>query len=78
MPNTAQNVTPEQINQALFQADPMHTGCQENDCFDEYQRIANAVAAYMSEDSLTIEQALYAALSDSFVRIGLSRGISMR
>jgi hypothetical protein len=38
-----QNLTVEQISAVLFNTDPMGTCCKENDCFDEYDNIANAV-----------------------------------
>lgn len=34
----------EQISQALFETDPMNTGCKENECFDEYDRVASDIA----------------------------------
>lgn len=35
--------TPERISEALFHTDPMNTCCKENDCFGEYDNIANGV-----------------------------------
>jgi len=36
--------TPEQISDALFHTDPMNTCCKENDCYDEYDYVAQDVA----------------------------------
>lgn len=41
--------TPEQISDALFHTDPMNTCCKENDCFDEYDRIARGVSSQLLE-----------------------------
>ncbi|MCH8529210.1 MAG: hypothetical protein LAT65_00015 [Saccharospirillum sp.] len=62
MPST---FTAEQISQALFQSDPMHTCCQENDCFDEYDTVSNDVAERVSRGQ-PIEAALHDVLSEWF------------
>ena len=53
------------ISQALFQADPMRTCCVENECYDEYGRVAASAEAYL-EEGYTLAQALHKALRDSF------------
>ncbi len=47
----------EQISQALFETDPMNTCCKENDCLDEYDPVASAVA-----DRIVAGHSLEAAL----------------
>ncbi|KFZ29894.1 hypothetical protein IDAT_02035 [Pseudidiomarina atlantica] len=53
------------ISRAFFKSDPMNTGCQENECFDEYERIADAATHYVLEGS-SEAQAVRQALEDSF------------
>lgn len=53
------------ISQALFQADPMRTCCVENECYDEYDRVAASAEMYL-EEGYTLAQALHKALRDSF------------
>lgn len=53
------------ISQALFQADPMRTCCVENECYDEYDRVAASAEIYL-EEGYTLAQALHKALRDSF------------
>lgn len=43
------NVTTEQLSQALFQTDPANTCCKENDCFDEYDYLAEAIVERLME-----------------------------
>lgn len=57
--------TTNTISRALFEADPMHTCCAENACFDEYDRVAAGAVAYL-ENGYTLAQALHKALQDSF------------
>lgn len=57
--------TTNTISRALFEADPMHTCCVENACFDEYDRVAAGAVAYL-ENGYTLSQALHKALLDSF------------
>ena len=57
--------TAEQISMALFKTDPIHTCCQENDCIDEYDRVAKDVVDRMA-DGQSFEGALHDALSDWF------------
>ncbi|RUO76351.1 metallophosphoesterase [Pseudidiomarina taiwanensis] len=38
------------LSEALFFADPMATGCRENDCFDEYDGVALEVLARWGEE----------------------------
>jgi hypothetical protein len=37
------------FNDILFKLDPMHTGCVENDLYDEYSRIAWGIAEQFKE-----------------------------
>jgi len=55
----------EDINLALFNTDPMHTCCVENDCKDEYMHIA-AHTFKLAQQGFAMEAALYQALSSSF------------
>lgn len=55
----------EQISQALFEADPMDTCCKENDCFDEYDRVASDVADRLAEGE-SLKQALMTEISEWF------------
>lgn len=57
--------TTNTISRAMFEADPMHTCCVENACFDEYDRVAAGAVAYL-ENGYTLSQALHKALQDSF------------
>ncbi len=36
-------LTTENLSSSLFHLDPMHTCCVENDCFDEYDRVASCI-----------------------------------
>lgn len=47
----------ETINAILFEIDPMNTCCKENNCYDEYERIASDIAS-MTSTGETIESAL--------------------
>lgn len=53
------------LNQALFLTDPMHTCCVENDCHDEYERIAAGVLDRLQAGQ-ALEPALRAELGDWF------------
>lgn len=55
----------EDISKALFEADPMNTCCKENDCFDEYDRVAEAVKESLDEGQ-NLEQALIREISEWF------------
>ncbi|MFL1455418.1 hypothetical protein ACJO5Y_13345 [Marinobacter sp. GN3S48] len=55
----------EKISQALFETDPMNTCCQENDCFDEYDYIAKAVADSLAEGH-SLKEALVKEISEWF------------
>lgn len=59
------NLTPKQISRALFEADPMNTSCQENDCFDEYDYLAQAVKERLTE-GWSLDRALVAEVSEWF------------
>ena len=58
-------LTPERISNALFQTDPMHTCCKENDCFDEYDRVALGAAEKLSQ-GYALEAALRSELAEWF------------
>lgn len=55
----------ESLSRALFLSDPMHTCCVENDCFDEYDRVAAGVLVRLEAGEM-LESALRAELSDWF------------
>lgn len=55
----------ESLNEALFLADPMHTCCVENDCHDEYERIAGGVLERLQQGQL-LEPALRDELGEWF------------
>ena len=55
----------EQISRALFETDPMNTGCKENECFDEYDRVASDIADRLAEGE-SIEEALSTEISEWF------------
>ena len=38
------HLTTDQISRALFESDPMHTCSKENDCYDEYDYVAEDVS----------------------------------
>lgn len=55
----------EQISLAFFETDPMNTGCKENECFDEYDRVARDIADRLAEGE-SIEEALSTEISEWF------------
>jgi hypothetical protein len=55
----------KQISKALFETDPMNTCCKENDCFDEYDRVAEAVAEMLAGGH-SMSQALITEISEWF------------
>ena len=55
----------DMISRALFEFDPMNTCCKENDCFDEYDRIAGGVE-WRLRQGFTLKQALVLELAESF------------
>ncbi|MBK1887780.1 hypothetical protein [Marinobacter sp. DY40_1A1] len=59
------NLTPKQISRALFEADPMNTSCRENDCLDEYDYVAQAVADRLIE-GWSLDRALVTEVSEWF------------
>jgi len=59
------HLTTEQISDALFETDPMNTCCKENDCFDEYDRIAADVAQSL-EAGASLKDALADAINEWF------------
>jgi hypothetical protein len=58
-------LTADHISRALFENDPMNTCCKENDCFDEYDRIAADVAESL-EGGSTLKEALAEAINEWF------------
>lgn len=55
--NDALEARIERYNQALFEMDPMHTCCVENELYDEYIRIAEGIAALEAKGK-TLEEAV--------------------
>jgi hypothetical protein len=55
----------KQISRALFETDPLNTGCKENDCFDEYSKVAEDVAQRLLERE-SLKRALRAEISGWF------------
>lgn len=53
------------VNRALFLCDPMHTCCVENDCHDEYERIAAGILERL-KDGQPLESAIRTELGDWF------------
>ncbi len=56
-------LTTENLSSSLFHLDPMHTCCVENDCFDEYDRVANCVVQLVQEG-----RPLRDVLTEEFIR----------
>lgn len=54
--------TEETLSSWLFETDPKNTCCKENDCFDEYDRIASTAIELMSEGQ-SPEEAIANALA---------------
>ena len=65
MSRTEQPIHWQQVSRALFEADPMHTACKENDCFDEYDLVARDVVAQIEKDA-ALGAAMEAALGEWF------------
>ena len=59
------SLTSQQISKVLFQTDPLNTCCRENDCFDEYDYVAEAVTERLAE-GLSLDQALVEEISKWF------------
>ena len=57
--------TAQQISNALFETDPMRTCCKENDCFDEYDRVADEVITLLAQGQ-GLKQALILILAKNF------------
>lgn len=55
----------EQISRALFETDPMNTCCKENACFDEYDGVAEEIAARVAEGE-SLKRALMTEISEWF------------
>lgn len=47
--------TQEALSKALFYTDPLHTRCQENDCFDEYDLVAAEIVARRNAGQTLLE-----------------------
>jgi len=56
----------DMISRALFEFDPMNTCCKENDCFDEYDKVAEVVVQRLFEGE-SLKQALPAVISEWFL-----------
>jgi len=54
-----------EISRLLFELDPMGTACKENDCVDEYDRVARGMVE-RHEAGEGLDKALVAELSDWF------------
>jgi hypothetical protein len=59
------NYSAEQISKALFEADPMNTCCKENDCYGEYDRVAEAIEDRLKEGQ-SLKQAFTTEISEWF------------
>lgn len=59
------DISTDIISQALFHTDPMHTCCKENDCFDEYDRVAEDIRERMQAGA-SCAHALVSALGAWF------------
>ena len=55
----------DSISRALFEFDPMETCCKENDCFDDYDRIAESVEGRLKQ-GFTLKEGLVLELAESF------------
>ena len=42
----------ERLNEVLFELDPARTCCVENECYDEYISIAEAIVSFSDDDNL--------------------------
>jgi hypothetical protein len=60
-----QPISVSQISHALFEADPMHTCCAENQCFGEYDRVASSASKHL-QNGYSLSQALFKALQEWF------------
>lgn len=58
-------ITTARLSQVLYEADPMHTSCMENDCFDEYDYIAEWTVQLM-EKGMPFDAALHQVISEMF------------
>lgn len=58
-------LTTQTVSVALFGADPMHTCCRENDCFDEYDRVAEGVVERL-EQGHPLKEAIHKELTEWF------------
>lgn len=57
---------PEIVNHVLFEEDPAYTMCQENDCFDEYETIADQVCHASNQYGTGLNESLQKHLYHSF------------
>ena len=60
-----QPLSATRISHALFATDPMHTCCIENQCFDEYDRVAMSASEHL-RNGCSLSQALRKALLEWF------------
>ncbi|WMC10094.1 hypothetical protein PU634_13490 [Oceanimonas pelagia] len=62
---TMNNPEAERISRLLFDADPMHTCCRQNDCIDEYDAIAADIIHGLAQGK-PLKQAIKQALTHAF------------
>lgn len=58
-------ITTARLSKVLFETDPMHTACAENDCFDEYDSVAEWTINLM-EKGMAFDAALHQVFSEFF------------
>lgn len=46
---TSDSTMKEQLSYKLYQLDPMHTCCAENECVDEYDRVAAGIVSRLTD-----------------------------
>lgn len=51
------------VNDALYQYDPIRSGCKENDAYDEYESISATIVNAITDKGLTVSDAVYRAFS---------------
>lgn len=61
----SRNYTAKQISLALFETDPLNTCCRENECWDEYDRVAQAIHRDVLNGG-SLENSLEQAIRDWF------------
>ncbi|MBT00069.1 MAG: hypothetical protein CMI01_15515 [Oceanospirillaceae bacterium] len=61
----SRDYTAEQISQTLFETDPLNTCCRENECWDEYDHVAQTIAQDVLRGA-SLQRALEKAISEWF------------